>query len=134
MQVSVRSTGLRIAAWYQTWPAVCRWILPVLWMAIIFGVSAQPRLPTVPGPDVDALLKKGAHLLEYAILVVLFWQALGSRRTALASVLTVLYAVSDEFHQTFVPGRSGQFRDVLIDSAGILLAALALWWVSRKAR
>ena len=134
MQVTRRSAWLRIAEWYQSWPPVCRWILPALWMAMIFGVSAQQDLPHAPSGVLDLLLKKGAHMLEYAVLVVLFWQALGSRWTGLAWVLTMLYAASDEFHQAFVPGRNGQYEDVLIDGAGALLAALALWWVSRKAR
>jgi VanZ family protein len=103
-------------------------------MALIFGVSAQPDLPHAPGRVLDTLLKKGAHMLEYAVLVVLFWQALGSRWAGLAWLLTVLYAVSDEFHQTFVPGRNGRYEDVIIDGTGALLAAIALWRISRKAR
>jgi VanZ family protein len=73
-------------------------------------------------------------MIEYAILCALFWQALGFRRPGWAWSLTVLYAASDEFHQTFVPGRHGWYGDLVVDATGALLAALALWRVRRPAR
>jgi VanZ family protein len=105
-------------------------------MLLIFGLSAQPALPQAPDELLDTLLKKGAHMIEYAILVVLLWRAWNARQRpvaslALAFVLAVLYAASDEFHQTFVPGRLGRVQDVLIDSLGAALAALGVWAATR---
>jgi VanZ family protein len=118
----------KFVAWHQRWPAGCRWLLPVAWMALIFCLSAQPDLPHASEPVWDLLLKKAAHMVEYGILFLLIWQALPRRRSGvvLAWMLTVLYAASDEFHQAFVPGRNGRWVDVVIDSAGALLAAFAV--------
>ena len=108
------------------------WGLPLLWMAAIFGMSSlgtneppEPHLATI-------VLKKIGHVTEYALLAVLFVRALTASRpparwTAWAALtLTVLYAVTDEIHQTYVPGRHGQALDVLIDFGGALLG-LYLW-------
>jgi VanZ family protein len=97
-------------------------------MALIYLISAQPDLPHAPEPVWDLLLKKAAHMIEYGILFLLLWQALPRRPgVALAWALTVLYAASDEYHQTFVPGRNGQWLDVIVDGVGASLAALAVW-------
>lgn len=76
------------------------------------------------------MVKKGGHLLSYAILTILWLRPLGRRlpsgkAAVLAGGVALLYAITDEFHQTFVPGRNGNGIDVLIDSVGILIA---LWW------
>ena len=63
------------------------------------------------------MLRKIAHAAEYAVLGALLLRALG--RPGLAFALGVLYAVSDELHQTFVPGRAGSPLDVAIDAAGV---------------
>jgi VanZ family protein len=101
-------------------------------MGAIFYLSAQSSLPQAPDPWWDTLLKKGAHMGAYAILMVLWWRALAQRCSArsalgLAALLSVLYAVSDEIHQLYVPGRNGCLWDVGIDSCGVLLAVIALW-------
>jgi VanZ family protein len=103
-------------------------------MALIFFVSAQPDLPHAPKPVWDLLLKKAAHAIEYGVLYLLLWQALDRRPSfvALAWALTVLYAASDEFHQTFVPGRKGRWMDLVIDSIGASVAALAVWASVRR--
>lgn len=79
---------------------------------------------------------KGWHMTEYAVLVSLAVAALrrsrlGSRpRTIwLAFGLAAVFAASDEWHQTFVPGRDGNVRDVFIDMGGALLASLG--WLAR---
>ena len=83
---------------------------------------------------IDFPVRKAAHATEYAVLAVLFLGAFPLtglfRSGTLALGLSALYACTDEFHQRFVAGRSGQLTDVLIDGtgalAGILLAALFL--------
>lgn len=109
-----------------------RWLPPVVWMGLIFVVSAQPSLPSVPGRW-DLLLKKTMHVAAYAILTWLYFRALrgwwsDDARVRFAGVaLAIAYAVSDEYHQTYVPGRSGSWIDVVIDSVGVLSATLLDW-------
>jgi VanZ family protein len=91
-------------------------------MALIFFVSDQPKAVIPTFDSLDLLVKKGGHVLAYAILALLL------RRTGLSPLVTVLvavaYAASDEYHQTFVPGRTGRALDVVIDSVGIILGVL----------
>src|SRR6476661_6951745 len=113
-----------------------RWLAIAGWMALIFFLSSQPQLPSPPDPWVDLIFKKGAHFTVYAVLAVLFRRALPpSRRIwALSWVLTVLYAASDEWHQSFVPGRHPQVTDVLIDACGAATGLLIFWWLQRRAQ
>lgn len=104
-----------------------RWLPVVIWAAVIFGFSSIPSLGTDLGVW-DTVLRKLAHLGEYAVLGVLLARAL--RRTAPALVLGSLYAVTDELHQLLVPGRAGRPLDWAIDTAGVVAGAL-LW---RRAR
>jgi VanZ family protein len=114
----------------------------VAWAALIFALSAQPDLPRAPSSLLDLLLKKGAHLTEYAVLAVLVHHALGPAllpgersRVGLAWGITLLYAVTDEIHQAFVPGRTAAATDVAIDGLGALLGLCLRWtleqWWSR---
>lgn len=106
------------------------WAPPLLLMALIFFLSAQPHLHTDLGLA-DTIGRKLVHFGEYALLTVLWWRALRtrmeSRRAALAALaLSSLYAATDEYHQTFIEGRSGNPIDWAIDTAGASLAALRL--------
>ena len=106
------------------------WLPPLLLMAAIFFFSAQPDLNSGLGA-VDLVGRKLIHFCQYALLTFLWWRAFepghGSSRAALAAlVVTVAYAASDEYHQTFVEWRHGSPLDWLIDSAGAGLAALRL--------
>jgi VanZ family protein len=104
-------------------------------MGIIFWLSSQPQPFDLPEPLLQTLVSKGGHMIGYAGLSVLWGRALAARRAwperrtlALAFLLAVLYAISDEVHQTFVPGRNGSPVDVLIDATG---AVLGLWLLRR---
>jgi VanZ like family len=98
--------------------------LPVLaWAALIFGFSSVPDLGTGLG-GWDLTLRKIAHAAEFAVLGALLARALGNGR--IAAAVGVLYAVSDEVHQSFVPGRMGSAVDVGIDAVGVLLGVF-LW-------
>jgi VanZ family protein len=110
--------------WYDT--PFARWLAVALWMGIIFLFSAQSRLPKAPEPWLDLLMKKGAHFAVYAVLAVLIWRALEWRPRAWswAWLLAVLYAISDEWHQSFVANRHPQATDVLIDACGAATALL----------
>ena len=111
------------------------WLPPLALMAAIFALSAQPSLDSGFGVW-DEIGRKLVHFAEYALLTFLWWRALRtvmpSRRAAIAALLiSVAYAASDEYHQTFVEGRSGSPADWAIDAAG---AALAAAWLAVAAR
>lgn len=107
------------------------WLPPLLLMGVIFALSAQPSLDSGLGM-IDLIGRKLIHFGSYALLCFLWWRALRSvtnDRTAvvLAFVLASGYAITDEFHQSFVEGRHGTPVDWAIDSAGAALVALRLW-------
>jgi len=115
------------------------WLPPVLWMGVIFILSAQPSLPDHPDTLLDTILKKAAHVIEYGVLAFLLWRAFSRGRGALsrsalvtAFFVSVLYALSDEYHQTFVPGRYGRLMDVGIDAVGALIALLVIRKLRRR--
>lgn len=130
-----------------------------LWMAVIFSFSAQNAEESSEtshsvayriaekgsmlfhqekteaelrkqAESMQVIIRKGAHMTEYAILAILLVLHLdcynfNKKKVFLLSWLfTTGYAATDEFHQLFVPGRAGQLRDVGIDSAGGLLGIL----------
>ncbi len=107
-----------------------RWGPAVLWMAAIFAASATPSMDLPTFGTWDTIVKKGGHFLAYALLAILFRRALGwqERPPAAAWLLAVLYALVDEFHQSFVPGRHPSLVDALGFDAGGAAAALFLSW------
>jgi VanZ family protein len=108
----------------------------VVWMGAIYVLSDQPDLPHAPDPWLDFMIKKAMHALGYTVLAWLWWRALrglGVRRALLAAfVLTVAYAASDEWHQTFVPGRTGRAADVVVDGVGALVGIVVVAVRSRR--
>jgi len=86
-------------------------------MGVIFVFSAQPKHVLDFGQS--TLVSKLAHLIEYAILGWLIQRARGDRCAWWQSwLIAVIYAATDEFHQSFVPGRGPSALDVMIDAAG----------------
>ena len=102
---------------------VKRFAPPLLLMGLIFFLSAQPDLSSGLG-GWDTVLRKGAHMAEYGLLWFLWWRALGYGNPVWAVAIALAYAASDEYHQTFVEGRSGSPLDVAIDAVGIGVAVL----------
>ncbi len=100
------------------------WLPPLLWMALIFFFSSLPTIKTSKFYWQDFLLKKTAHFVEYTILSFFYFRAFwGSKfsfkKSAFLSILiSFFYALSDEYHQSFVPGREPRIRDVVIDTLG----------------
>ena len=127
-----------------------RWLPAILWMGFIFILSHQEAgsssqlssgitrtlyniiNSTLSWLELELdffhfLVRKGAHFTAYLVLGLLLARAMkpADRKTYFSVLfLCVLYAMSDEFHQTFVSGRSGELRDVLIDSSGSMTGIL----------
>ncbi len=104
-------------------------------MALVFYLSSQPVLLDVDdtlGSLGEKLFYKTAHVLFYAVLAWLWWRVLAPDRRPgwpvllSALILSTLYGASDEFHQSFVPGRHPLLSDILIDASGALLMILLL--------
>jgi VanZ family protein len=119
----------------QSTPA--RVMMPLLWMAVIFVLSHQPTLPYPD--DVDAMIVSTlGHVTVYAVLAGLLWWALGAFsvpagwRYVLPVAISALYGISDEWHQSYVPGRSPDARDVVADTVGAVLAMLVVAWLVRR--
>ena len=109
-------------------PAPLRWVAVVAWAAMIFLASNQPGLAVSDDPGVDLPVRHVAHIVVYAGLTLLItWALAGGRypstRTAIAAALAALaYGVTDEWHQTMVPTRSGRPEDLLWDAIGAAVA------------
>jgi hypothetical protein len=104
-----------------------RWGPALLWMAVLFISSATPSSDLPSFGILDFVIKKGGHMLGYAILALAYRRGLGreASRPAAAWLLAVMYALLDEFHQSFVPGRHLSLIDALVFDGGG--AALAIW-------
>jgi len=117
------------------------WLPPVVWCGLIFYMSSIPGLNSGLGVW-DLILRKCAHMFEFGVLALLFarafrrtWIALAPAGIVLLSfVLTLLYAISDEVHQSFVPNRGPSAMDVLVDTAGIVAAFVFVFFLNRRRR
>jgi VanZ family protein len=108
------------------------WGPVVVWAAVIFAFSSIPSLASGLG-GWDEILRKGAHVTEYAVLGALLFRALGREVPALG--LGLLYAATDEVHQHFVRGRHSSPFDVAFDACGLAVGVLLFLFVqSERAR
>ena len=124
---------MRAWRWLQSHPLLHLWFPLLAWMGLIYFLSAQPDLPHPDAGWLGLALSCGAHAFVFGVLAVLWVRVLVRCRRAwfVAFLLTMLYALSDEFHQAFVPGRYPDPWDLLFDGLGALLA-LALWLYWRR--
>jgi len=109
------------------------WLPVLIWAGVIFFFSNQSYLES-PLPQVwDFAMRKTAHITEYFILTWLLLRALFASQTVsisrkkiifLAIVLSIFYAVTDEFHQSFILGRNPALYDIGFDSFGAILGVL----------
>ncbi len=105
-----------------------RWLAVLFWCGVIFFFSSQSVLPGPADQWADFFLKKAAHMTVYGILFLLVVRAQKQctpKHTIAAFLFVFLYAVSDEIHQSFVPGRTPSIRDIGFDLAGATLAFFA---------
>lgn len=109
------------------WIVILKLWLPVItWAVLIFALSSI-KTPKVSEFFVgDFIAKKLAHLSEYAILFALIMRATRGK-WAWSYLLTILYAISDEAHQSLVPGRTATVIDLGFDISGANIAAYILW-------
>jgi len=112
------------------------WVPALIMMGIIFWFSAQPSTDLPNFNWADKLVKKSGHVTGYAILAFLYWYGLGWKDGTrwLAWLLAIFYGFTDEFHQSFVFGRTPSIWDVLIfDNIGMLLGLwLGSFYVKQK--
>ncbi len=115
-----------------------RYQLPVLlWMAFIFTLSSVPRTNV---PNLFPYFHIAVHFTEYSVLSFLCARAVNhyypdwnfARISVMALAITILFAVSDEWHQTFVPGRTGRISTVFSDSIYAVLGAGLFMLIARK--
>jgi len=104
------------------------WGPPLLWMTVIFFFSSRESVSVSDEYTLNFIFFKSLHVIEYAALYFLLFRATVQGNTKnkkkarlLALLITFVYAVSDEIHQTFVPTREGRLRDIGIDTIGMSL-------------
>jgi hypothetical protein len=110
-------------------PHFSLWAPVVIYMGAIFSVSS------IPGPPIPGGSDKSLHVLAYLGLAVVVVRALAGglpRRIGLgiaatALLITIGYGATDEVHQLFVPGRSGEVGDLMADAGGALVGTIACW-------
>ena len=128
------------------------WLPPLAWMALIWAVSSDlgsadhsagpfawifsALFPWVTPPQIElahVVVRKLGHMVEYAILAALWLRTLYAGRrlpftssARLALAISIVWAITDELHQSFVPSRTASTMDVIFDSAGAGLVLLAL--------
>jgi VanZ family protein len=138
------------------------WLPVIVWMCLIFSASSDPKsvqhtdgmlvrllrflhieLTTPQLETTRWIVRKGAHMAEYAVLALLLWRALwapnplrewSAKAAAVALGICVAYAVTDEFHQSFVKSRSASPLDVVIDTVGALVALALVAFAIRRRR
>ena len=124
----------KLPSWIESSTLLNVYLPPIAWAVVIFLFSSQSSLPSLSFSLPDFLLKKTAHLVVYTVLFFLVHRSLVIKKVATASAwkaafaITLIYALTDELHQTFVPGRYGTLRDIGYDMLG---AALAFLWKHR---
>lgn len=113
-------------------------LLPlILWMAVIFTLSSQQRLPALFGLTRETLSVVG-HLSFYTVLAVLLWVAIPARgrsplrRLVLAFLGTVVFGVADEWRQSFVPGREPSVGDLALDATAAFIGLTLVTLIKRR--
>ncbi len=113
------------------------WLAVALWLLLIYYFSSQPNLGSGLPFWWDMLFRKAAHVSEYFVLTYLFFKAFRLHRLGyknnllLSSVLTIIVAALDEWHQAYVVGRLGSVFDVAVDSLGVAVI-LILFHLNRR--
>ncbi len=118
---------------------IVRWLLVIIWMSVIFAFSHQANSSektAVVFGSFNIFARKMGHISEFGVLFLLLRYALRKhielkKATYGAALLAILYAASDEWHQSFVPGRSACVEDVMLDSSAVLVAFLCSGFIDK---
>ena len=106
------------------------WLPVVFWCSLLFYFSSISNLKASQNPVFDEVFRTIAHFLLYILGYCLFFRALNFQKTKknflLPLFLTCLYALSDEFHQTFVPTRTFQLMDLAVDFSGAFIGKVII--------
>lgn len=112
-----------------------RWLPALIWMVVIFGLSHQT------GSDLNSYLPwvqrlmpwlnsfNIGHFVSYFILACLIWWAMASHRLIVSFIVVficILYGITDEYHQSFIAGRTPDLLDIRNDTIGALLAMVVV--------
>ncbi|HOR02277.1 MAG TPA: VanZ family protein [Candidatus Woesebacteria bacterium] len=102
-----------------------KFIPAFLWMGLIFYLSSR-QTTGIGGSSYWArfIILKSFHIIEYAILYVLLF--LGFNQPSLSAIIAYIFGISDEIHQSFIPGRTAKFSDTLFDLFGIFIGFLVV--------
>lgn len=134
-------------------------ILTIIWMIFIFYMSHQPasasdaqsggfmnmlsNLPIIGGVlgkfmELDIavfVVRKSAHMFLYFVLAILIYLTIQNKYKIkaylISFILAAIYACTDELHQLFVQGRSGEIKDVLVDSSGALIGLIVIYIINK---
>lgn len=114
------------------------WLPAILWALLIYSFSARPTEAVSEIHWQDFIFKKTIHLVEYGALTLLLFRGfinsgIEKRKALLLSFLiAVVYGMTDEFHQSFTPGRTPKVRDVIIDGVGSFVSLYLVFKVIPK--
>lgn len=109
------------------------WAPVVAWATVIYLFSSKPTNSVGGFYWQDFVVKKSAHMIEYGVLTVLLYRALTNsgmnrkKASIVAMCVAAFYAITDETHQYFTPGRTPKARDVVIDIIGSGIAIFTIW-------
>lgn len=118
-------------------------ILSIIWMSLIFYLSSLPSTSTGPDTPIFKVISNALHFILFGILSILFlcsikWKKPISEirlKTFLMSLsLSIIYAISDEYHQSFSPGRTPLATDVIIDTFGAIIFLNIIYLMKRYAK
>lgn len=111
-----------------------KWLLLIFWAGIIYFLSSRQLAFIAATDNWELWIRKLGHMFVFGILAFLIFRVLQYTEKrhvywnlAWAFVFAVLYAISDEYHQSLVPGRFGTYQDVLIDTIGIIIATWLIY-------
>ncbi|MEI7990464.1 MAG: VanZ family protein [Chloroflexota bacterium] len=115
---------------------IFRWLPAFLVMLAIFLFSSTPSIYLPDLNILDQIIKKGGHMTGYALLAGAYYYGFakpGKKQFIISLSLSIIYALTDEYHQSYTPGRNPSFIDVGIDTIGASIGLLIYeWFILRK--
>ena len=104
---------------------LAKWLPAIFWSVLVFVLSSLPGADFSENPGSDFAVRKILHVLEYMVLMLTYYR--GSKDIGFSVLACIIFAFTDEAHQTFIPTRTGKVSDVLIDSFAVSAMGIILW-------